>query len=808
MSKKKQAKQAAKSKKKTQHPDLAAIPREELYKNAQLFLERGQYKKAIENYKTILSQPGDHGDALDKLVQAYQGRMKELGDKGMHREAIELWEHVAKSYGREMDLPFYLEQLFQSGEYPKASQVLYRNQEKIRDTKWFQKQESTLALLALAEVPGILASVPPDSPLVQHKHLVQEALRVLAEGQEERVAEILQPIGLRSPYRDWKVLLKGLTAFYQRQDQEAQGIFNRISVEDSPIAGVIPLFNLAMQPDEGNHKKAQSISLQPEEISFLKEMLGNRAEVLSLLRSLKQASQSDSGPAMARILRKLADYLPADEDRELLRQSSMGILARSSTVKGFAKSYQALWGVEPDPFERCRLSAIMHERKNGWAQANRSWQECLDVIKNDEAASHFPTEEEKNLALAQILRRMAEHTTKMFNPDDMFFRALFGFGPEDKPGPKEPFIKYLTESLEYDPQDIQTYQQVIDYYRQRGRKKEVTEWLEKFIQVFPGQIDALIELAIDAFNRKAMQKALRFLDAALQHDPLNEKARDLKIMIHIISAHQRIWKKKFALARKDFGYAQTLLTSKTNNGRLQVTWGMAEIIMADKTRGHSLIREGIQLGRDGVGIYFHIFIEANLWGIPDSEIAPYKEVLDRKLRQEPTAEEIRQLIHLGLAYFRSGIKVQPDTRKRIGIVGPFVEKAIHKIQSTESELLEICHFLAMVRLYPLLVHYAREAEKRFSQNLRFRFYALVGRSQGKIPMLWSMDLYEQLANLEEKFREAADLKMSKEVSEFIDGIHPLYSPTHAERVAADTLPDTKRGRRGGLRSRLKQMRLF
>ena len=476
MSKKKQS---GKGKKKPQQVNLAKIPLEELEKNAKLFLERGQYKKAIENYKAILSQPGEHGDSLDKLVQAYQGRLKELVDKGMHKEAIELWEHVARTYGRDMGTPFYIELLFQSGDYPKAVQVLYQNQGKIKDVKWLQKYEAVLALLTVAEVPGIAASIPPDSPLLQQKPLIQGALQALYEGQDERVSEILQPIGLRSPYRDWKVLLKGLVAFYQYRDQEAQEIFSRIGPGDSPIGGLIPLFNLIMQPpsdsDKEKHKKKKSPSLQPEEISFIKEILGERGEILSLFRSLVQAGKMDKSMEMARILRKFADYLPEGEDtgRELLRRGSLDLLAQFSS-KSFDRSYQTVWGAPPDPFEKSQIQALLCEQKNEWAGANNAWNLCLDAIKKGQAKSYFPTTEEKNLALAQLLRRMAEHTQKLQIPGESFLRSLFGsiaeeamddleedfeeefgeeFGDELKDGMKErkKFIPYLSESLKFDP---------------------------------------------------------------------------------------------------------------------------------------------------------------------------------------------------------------------------------------------------------------------------------------------------------------------------------------------------------------------
>ena len=56
-----------------------------------------------------------------------------------------------------------------------------------------------------------------------------QAFAQVQAGQDEAARETLQPIGLRSPFLEWKVLLRGLIAYYQSDDVRALDNWQRLA---------------------------------------------------------------------------------------------------------------------------------------------------------------------------------------------------------------------------------------------------------------------------------------------------------------------------------------------------------------------------------------------------------------------------------------------------------------------------------------------------------------------------------------------------------------------------------------------------
>ncbi|MGA1867959.1 MAG: tetratricopeptide repeat protein [bacterium] len=774
MSKKKHHKDKKKSKK----VDLTKIPLTELEKNARLYLENNQYKKAIENYKAICAmKQGDNEVALHQLMRSYEGRVKELGLKGMHHESIELYEHVKRVHGKELDICFYIQQLFLVQNYPKAVTELYAHRNKFSDPKQLHKLESIVALLILAETPGIRELIPPESIIVKHNRCIEEALLALFSKQEDRIGEILKPIGVRSSCRDWKAFIKGLVAFYHYNDEEAADIFQRMP-GDSPIACILPLFHSIICSAHEPHLS----SLLPEETHLLNKIVGTHASLLSLSIAFTKACQSNNHKEMLKIVTKMSDHLPpdADKDRELLRQSSVHIMLNLSQVKGTSlgsllKSYESLWGDTLPLYERYRIEALFYENQRNWDKAIDTWEACLDELKHNRAEG-YPTRQEKDLAIAQILRRIADHCPKENPLENIFHAMLFG----KKLQHRHDYISYLTESVKFDPTEKEIYEKIIQFYKTHNNQKHAQKWTEKLLHVFPDNSDALLSLSKFAFQRKAFQKARQYLDKLLQFDPLNEKALHQKITIHIHSARERITKKKFTLARKDFQIASSLSYSPKRRGTVHIIWGIAEIAMEDEEKGHALIQEGLQSVQNDTFAYFYTLLEGVNWHISGKTLSAYFEVLEKRLEQKPSIKDVSNLITLPFAMVCDNQSLSPPLRKEMKIIGPYLEKAMHHLTFSEEELLDICHYLASAQLYPLLLQYARCGTKKYSRNPRFLFFSYIGRNKGVFKD-YDCELEDELLDIQDLCVDRNDHRTACEIEDFMDKRHPFYTRNPHER---------------------------
>src|SRR5207253_11459096 len=71
--------------------------------------------------------------------------------------------------------------------------------------------------------------------------LVQQAFAQVEAGQDEVARTTLQGIGLASPFLEWKVLLRGLMAYYQGDDARALENWQRLEAQRLPARLVAPL---------------------------------------------------------------------------------------------------------------------------------------------------------------------------------------------------------------------------------------------------------------------------------------------------------------------------------------------------------------------------------------------------------------------------------------------------------------------------------------------------------------------------------------------------------------------------------------
>src|SRR5262249_31772495 len=71
--------------------------------------------------------------------------------------------------------------------------------------------------------------------------LVQQAFKQVEAGQDEEARAALQNIGLQSPFLEWKLLLRGLIAYYQNDDARAVENWQRLNAELLPARLAAPL---------------------------------------------------------------------------------------------------------------------------------------------------------------------------------------------------------------------------------------------------------------------------------------------------------------------------------------------------------------------------------------------------------------------------------------------------------------------------------------------------------------------------------------------------------------------------------------
>src|SRR5207249_2030483 len=71
--------------------------------------------------------------------------------------------------------------------------------------------------------------------------VILQAFAQSAAGQDEEARTTLQGIGLQSPFLEWKLLLRGLLAYYEKDDARAVENWSRLNSERLPARLAAPL---------------------------------------------------------------------------------------------------------------------------------------------------------------------------------------------------------------------------------------------------------------------------------------------------------------------------------------------------------------------------------------------------------------------------------------------------------------------------------------------------------------------------------------------------------------------------------------
>ena len=116
--------------------------------------------------------------------------------------------------------------------------------------------QTSMADAAIQQEAAGKNSLPPN--LREDFDRIIKAFKEVEAGQDEAASQTLGTIGLKSPFLEWKILLRGLQAYYASDDQRACENWQRLDPQRPPARIAAP-FRAAI---DAAYAKAQSPEMQ------------------------------------------------------------------------------------------------------------------------------------------------------------------------------------------------------------------------------------------------------------------------------------------------------------------------------------------------------------------------------------------------------------------------------------------------------------------------------------------------------------------------------------------------------------------
>ncbi|MDA3920038.1 MAG: hypothetical protein PF501_05060 [Salinisphaera sp.] len=687
-------------KKKTAHSKKAKAPSlEETARTAAEHLERGRFKDAATDYKQ-LRKIEQRPEWTEGLARAYAGRTAQLAERGMIKEAIALWQNRAETCDKALADPCYLRWLIAADRTQEIARLYRQNATALAGADGVAHLQARLAAAALADGGELVEHMSADDPVARDFPAADAALAAYVEADDERLQSALARIAFRSPYRDFRQLLKALQR-YETDPAAAAELTARVPA-DTPFIGILQVLETA----------GRIGSATPPEITKLAGLRQGAQDLLAALCGWS-ANQRQLLAPLARLgadpdHKTLFDFVIAHRkmlDKRYARAVAFMLAGDDDNLhRRLVKLYGAL-----SESETARLLALTFEASGMLGDALSQWHRMIDSL----AAEPAPDEHNK-LRRALIHRHIAD----VIQPSTTSLPL------------EPPVVHQLTASLDLDAADRDSTLRLLDHYLHVGDLKAARGWADQALAQFPDDTACLFKAAETATAGKAYKKAARYTERMLAIDPINAGARGLLVDAYLGHARKQIQADKPNAARREIDHAADYARSTVDVARVAILNALTTFT-DHGAKTPALAAAGQRIG-DALVARFFLLLEAGRAG----------QNLTTVIRAAglPAIKTLGERVHVlalvdALGALRPGQLHRPSVEAALDKLSPALNQAA-KTKLDRGRAEQVCETLLRYHQYGPLKRYAVTALKRWPMEPLFVFYRIKGHKRGERILPW------------------------------------------------------------------------
>ena len=690
--------------------------------HADASLGAARYKDAIEHFKGLLKRER-RTVWLDGLAAAYAGRAEQLAGKGMVKEAVALWRTRADACGVSLLGGPYVAWLLQSGQVEQALGLLATVDQLPPEAQALAR--SQLAGAVLVAPDRLLTGLPADSPLLNQRAAARAALAACVRGDATALADALQAISFRSPYRDLRPLLKAL-ALQTSDPQQAAQALARVP-GNGPFEPLARALRVCLMPATGWLAGARQLDEAGR--TLVLDLKGcpesQRALVLDLM-----ARAGDAAPTPLELCDVLLRHRRALA-AGVARSVCLRLLPHApQRLDAFRASFPPLLAAEQE-----RALALAAELKEEPDEAETHWLRLVKLL------GATPADGAGRQRAALVLRRLADAHASHSPDGKLCLHAR----------------DWLGQSLALDPADLSSHLRLVRDARLCADLRQARTWLDAARKHFPADASLLQEAVEIALAAGSFKKAAGLAKQVLQLDPINPRVRTLIGQAHLAHARKQLKAQSPQAARRELDEAATWLRSAGERGLVKLLQGLS----GDAgDAGDALLREAMgELGGSLVGA-LHLLLEAHRAKREPGALVRRAGV---DLAATPGASDVVALAH--------ALNTLPERDAALpaalGGLSGMLKRAAGGLSFSESDHLLVCEALHRHGQRDLTRHFAETALKRWPQRPVFVYLDAAARF-GAEP--WRMPERDQqrLDRVFEQAQDQGDPRTAARLSKLLD----------------------------------------
>lgn len=606
-------------------------------------------------------------------------RARQLRENGYERDAIVVLENTLNACRGNVDL---LTKVLSEMAAAECHPRLWELVEQLPDPT---QRATIIAKSADAAVKrGAAARDKLPEALQPQLDAVLLAFTNVAAGQDDAARDAVQQIGLQSPFLEWKLLLRGLMAYYQNDDPRALENWQRLQSDRLPARLAAPF---RYRIDE-----AYRTSQSPEAQAMLLND-ATRLQDPSLTESLRLIQKALATPRTLhdafRIAGNLIPTLRRQNPSLVLRLANCfywAVAASGST--NFVQRFAQILGASSDDPHLHRLRALTCERHHDLADACIAWQQyerqIPDIVKQWPRSAALPLSDLQNQARAMVLGHIGKLAAELSFPDQLdflpdFMRDQLSPKRAAHPNAEDCFVQRLALV----PDQLEAYTDLLEYYRQLEEPEKAENVARRLVERFPNHAETLEFLGDCRMTEQDYEAARSYFERALLADSLQPRLRKRVADAQRLQAQLLASQCKWEQSTQRFEAAVACAEPDTI-GFVRAEWAACEHMAGRVDRAEELFRQAqVELGSVAGATYARL-VAALRCGAPRSHTRRLDQELVEAMRGKPTNfHDILRLTELAVWHCAADIEYHGQ-KTHVKKIIAFIRRVPHNLLNSKQ----------------------------------------------------------------------------------------------------------------------------
>ncbi len=627
-------------------------------------LEKKKFRQAKDGFKELCKL--DKEKYLPKLLECYHGLANQMIQNGQLSDAAQIIDNIKALTGDKDEGTLDILIAMKKKDYDAVARIyadLLSRGKNLANIQELPRVADALVIV-FQEFPQLKSACPEiDEELCAVQHALED---ISAERYEEAWLKA-KKIAVHSLFSHWKLFIKGLIAFYKKEDQRALEALGRIS-SNTLLRDIaqpyMALLNSKIIDRNTIHesfvKKMCIVAGYPDLVSILPRAdslwkagryYDSYCHIRNTMKTFPEESSDISG-TLTRFYFNSIHHLPGKAAMKYLDD-----LLKNDTVASPEYNLEKVL--------ICKAESLFFENK---------------LVDDDEDDSDC----------AQVWECFLETYRKVFGSNNkleslVYFRlgSLFAVEKPQEP-PLFPWLPvrknkdllrsahlaehYFNKSISMDKNNKDAYLGLLQVYEKTYNQSKANKLLDRLIPLFPDDSAILTRAGVSCVERKSYIKGMKYLEQATQRDPLDSTIKDHLGFSYLKAARVYFDKKQMDQGRNIFEKALKNGVSNAHDfnrgyAYIYARWAVLEL----KNENKDAANEKLQLARGKAEkllplLYFTQLI-SRCYELPDTSLQKLNAEVDREWSLPPTPENAVALLMiysyintLGFAWLKAEMK--------------------------------------------------------------------------------------------------------------------------------------------------------